>query len=144
MPQPQNSEDGVLPKAKGSGTMSQETTQFTNPYPDQDVPPSPDFTSLPPLPASPKGNMKHSREASKSFFSNLKASKSSNRVHQVEPTIRQVSDDVSQGRPDVSETHIYSMNKSTGSTPDLNMSAFGTSPGDKFDGSYFRRCDTNP
>lgn len=88
-----------------------------------DAPSSPNLTSLPPFPSSPKVNPRHMREQSKSFFSNLKASKSSNRVHYMEPTIRKVSEDPAE--PDV-ESHdhsLYLVRKNTGSSPDLSSSA---------------------
>jgi len=83
---------------------------------------SPDFTSLPPFPSSPKDTSKHAREPSKGFFSNLKASKSSNKVHHVEPTIRQVSEDTPGNISKLDETPIYSMGKSPGSASDLSLS----------------------
>ena len=60
-------------------------------------PTSPSFTSLPPFPTSPDSAPKHVRDPSKSFFSNLKASKSSSKIQQIEPTIRQVRQDSSEG-----------------------------------------------
>ena len=93
--------------------------------PAENQPNSPDFTSLPPFPSSPKDGPRHTREASKGFFSNLKASKSSNKVHQVQsitqPTIRQVSEDIPRNH-DLNENNIYSLRKSPGSTPDLSLS----------------------
>ena len=87
-----------------------------------DPPTSPGLTSLPPFPTSPIDTPRHARETSRGFFTNLKASKSSNKVHQVEPTIRQVSEDLPRNDPDASENTIYSMSKSPGSTPDLSLS----------------------
>lgn len=87
----------------------------------EDQPSSPEITSLPPFPSSPKDTPKHAREPSKGFFSNMKASKSSNKVHHVEPTIRQVSEDTLGSNSKVNETSIYSMRKSPGSTPDLSL-----------------------
>ncbi len=80
-----------------------------------------EFTSLPPFPSSPKQKPKHAREPSKGFFSNLKASKSSQKVFQVEPTIRQVSEEIPRSNLDFAENSIYSMRKSPGSTPDLSL-----------------------
>ena len=99
-------------------------------------PGSPDLTSLPPFPASPKSTPKHIRDQSKSFFSNLKASKSSNRIHTVESTIRQVSDDATSSNKDLSETRMYSVRKNTGSTPDLSKSAFDNVSIDASDGTF--------
>ena len=82
---------------------------------------SPELTSLPPFPSSPKQKPKHAREPSKGFFSNLKASKSSQKVFQVEPTIRQVSEEIPRSNLDFAENSIYSMRKSPGSTPDLSL-----------------------
>lgn len=46
----------------------------------EEEPPTPNFTSLPQYPVSPKDGPKHNRDASKSFFANLKASKSSHKI----------------------------------------------------------------
>ncbi|MCJ1389714.1 hypothetical protein MMC18_002571 [Xylographa bjoerkii] len=54
-------------------------------------PTSPTFTSLPPYPTSPQHTPKHARDPSRSFFANLKASKSSIKIQSPESTIRKVS-----------------------------------------------------
>lgn len=87
------------------------------------TPSSPTFTSLPPFPTSPKVNPRHMRDQSKSFFSNLKASKSSNRVHYMEPTVRKVSEDPTDPDLESHENSLYSIRNNTGSTPDLSTSA---------------------
>lgn len=97
-------------------------------------PASPTLTSLPPFPSSPKKITKHSQDQSKSFFANLKASKSSNKVHKLEPTIRQVSDETPKGHKDTRENTLYSLRKSPGSTPDLSKSTFGHSSADVNEG----------
>lgn len=89
----------------------------------EDQPSSPEITSLPPFPSSPKDAPKHVREPSKGFFSNLKASKSSNKVHHVEPTIRKVSEDTPGNNSRLDENSIYSTRKSSCSTPDLSLPA---------------------
>ncbi|MCJ1468337.1 hypothetical protein MMC07_006965 [Pseudocyphellaria aurata] len=91
-----------------------------------DTPSSPNLTSLPPFPSSPKVNPRHMREQSKSFFSNLKASKSSNRVHYMEPTIRKVSEDPAEPDAESYDHSLYSVRKNTGSSPDLSSSALST------------------
>ena len=53
-------------------------------------PTSPTFTSLPPYPTSPQHTPKHARDPSRSFFANLKASKSSVKIQSPESTIRKV------------------------------------------------------
>lgn len=87
-----------------------------------DVPRSPILTSLPPIPSSPKRTARHGREQSKSFFANLKAAKSSNKVHRLEPTIRKVPDDYSDEQPVAEERTLYSLQKASGSSPDLTLS----------------------
>ena len=76
-------------------------------------PSSPGFTSLPPFPASPTSSSKHGRDHSKSFFSNLKASKSSAKIQPAEPTIRKVQQD------DVQADDSSRKPARTKSTPDL-------------------------
>lgn len=95
-------------------------------YSPEDQPTSPGITSLPPFPSSPKDTPAHSRERSKGLFSNMKASKSSNKVYQVESTIRQVSEETPRSN-NGQENPLYSMRKSPGSTPDLSLSNFETS-----------------
>ncbi|OJD11682.1 hypothetical protein AJ78_07597 [Emergomyces pasteurianus Ep9510] len=46
----------------------------------KEVPQTPGITAIPPYPPSPKESTKHGRDPSRSFFSNLKASKSSHRL----------------------------------------------------------------
>ena len=94
---------------------------IAQPLSDQHHPRSPEFTSLPPFPSSPMDTPKHAREQSKGFFSNLKASKSSNKVHHIEPTIRKVSEEIPRKNADVSESTVYSMRKNNESTPDLSL-----------------------
>lgn len=92
---------------------------------DPDGPLSPTLTSLPPFPPSPTST-KHVRDPSKSFFANLKASKSSNRVNQLEPTIRYIPEEsFGDHSPSRSRSTFYSVRKGSGSTPDLSKSTFG-------------------
>lgn len=93
---------------------------------DVDGPVSPNLSSLPSLPSSPKTSSKHMRDPTKSFFANLKASKSSNRVNQMEPTIRHIPEEASMDDSQPSRrTTFYSIRKGSGSTPDLSKSTFG-------------------
>ena len=62
-------------------------------------PTSPSFTSLPQFPTEPESAPKHVREPSKSIFANLKASKSSTKIHMIEPTIRRVRQDSMDNEP---------------------------------------------
>ncbi|KAL8828799.1 MAG: hypothetical protein Q9191_002386 [Dirinaria sp. TL-2023a] len=109
-----------------------DTQQSTHPQSAAD-PTSPTLTSLPPFPSSPKSAPKHIRDQSKSFFANLKASKSSNKIQNFEPTIRQVSEDTTRGHKELRENSFYSLRKSPGSTPDLSKSTFDNSSADVAD-----------
>ena len=60
---------------------------------------SPTFTSLPQFPTSPGATPKHARDPSKSFFANLKASKSSIKIQNPESTIRKVSQEPNEDMP---------------------------------------------
>ena len=106
-------------KAINDGDVVPSNTKRTS---NDDQPNSPDFTSLPPFPSSPVDMPRLVRESSRGFFSNLKASKSSNKVNHVEPTIRQVSEDLPRSNAGMGDTTIYSMRKNPGSTPDLSLS----------------------
>ena len=83
---------------------------------------APPLTSLPSIPPEPKHGPRHGRDHSRSLFANLRAAKSSNKLDNLEPTIRQVPDDISHGT-DSGETALYSLHRSPGSTPDLSLSA---------------------
>ena len=78
-------------------------------------PRSPSFTSLPQFPPSPGASSKHAREQSKSFFANLKASKSSAKIQPAETTIRKVLQDATS-----SDQATRPLIK-TKSTPDLRV-----------------------
>ena len=112
--------------ADGNGMAAGGYSSVSNGEPHSTISPpgSPNLTSLPPFPASPKSTPKHLRDQSKSFFSNLKASKSSNKVNTVESTIRQVSDITSRNENASQEQGMYSLRNNTGSTPDLSKSTF--------------------
>lgn len=96
-----------------------------------ELPKSSTFTSLPSLPTTLKSTPKHAHDPSKSFFSNIKASKSSSRLQPAEGTIRHVAEDNSTADICVSENSIYSMRPSSGSSPDLRKPTFGSSETDK-------------
>jgi len=94
----------------------------------------PNLTSLPPFPSSPKNGPKHVRDQSRSFFANLKASKSSNKIHTIEPTIRPVAQSTTRSLNEPKENILYSLRKSPGSTPDLSKSTFGDASADASEG----------
>lgn len=116
---------GSSPSPRHTG--STENPQPLEPHSIEDPSNSPDLTSLPPFPSSPKDTPDQAREPSKGFFSNKKASKSSNKVHHVESTIRHVSEDTARSNVDSTEKSLYSLRKSSGSTPDLSRLTLGTS-----------------
>ena len=102
-------------------TSNAENPQPLEPHSIEDPSNSPDLTSLPPFPSSPKDTSDQVREPSRSFFTNKKASKSSNKVHRIEPTIRHVSEDTARSNVDSTEKSLYTLRKTTGSTPDLSL-----------------------
>lgn len=104
------------------------------PPPSEDQLNSPDFTSLPPFPSSPKDTPNQVSEPSKGFFSNMKASKSSNKVDLTEPTIRHVSEDTARANVDSTKKSLYSLRKTTGSTPDLSLLTLQSSSTDDREG----------
>lgn len=99
-----------------SSTMQQviTTTESSN------GPVSPRITAMPEFPPSPgKNSPKHAREPSKSFFSNLMASKSSHRLHSPEASIAEVSEKPStRSRASSKDRSLYSVQRQE-STPDL-------------------------
>ena len=97
--------------------------QMSHSHATPDPPLSPEFTSLPPFPESPIETPRGGQESSKGFFANLKASKSSNKVNSVlDPSIRQVPDDVSRKDLDTVEgtKAVYARTDSPGPTSDLS------------------------
>lgn len=74
---PCDTEPAVRPATQDSGGKS-DSPSFTGSSPTTNFNPS--LTAIPQYPPSPKDSPKHNREASKSFFANLKAPKSSHRV----------------------------------------------------------------
>lgn len=93
-------------------------------------PSSPEITSLPAFPPSPGNSSRHGRESSKGFFSNLKAAKSSSKVHTMDSTLRQVSNEQPAQESENQSKSLYSLRKNTGSTPDLSLSNFDVSSQD--------------
>lgn len=88
---------------------------------DSDLPtPIAPFHPLPDSPSSPR----HRKDSSRSFFSNIKASKSSPRINTAESSIRQIPE--SQPKPPGNQ--IYSNGRSPGSTPELNRSLENPNP----------------
>ena len=107
------------PSAGSLSVCQDETQAFSKKNEDMDLessPVSPAITSLPQFPTSPKNAPQHARDQSKSLFSNLKASKSSNKLQTSQQSIRQVTDDRTEGNG----PPTYSMQPQTGSTPDLS------------------------
>ena len=113
--------NGVSPRQ--FHTNSAENPRSLEPHSLEDPSKSPDLTSLPPFPSSPKDTPTHAREPSKGFFSNMKASKSSNKLQlqHTEPTIRHVSEDTARSNVASNENLLYSLRKTPGSTPDLSL-----------------------
>ncbi len=83
---------------------------------------SPKITAIPQYPPSPpRASPKHSRDASRSFFSNLVASKSSHRLQSLDQTAAEAADTDrtnGRGRTSSKERGVYSSN-GRGSTSDL-------------------------
>ncbi|KAL8871944.1 MAG: hypothetical protein Q9174_002330 [Haloplaca sp. 1 TL-2023] len=90
----------------------------------------PELTSLPAILSPPNGTKKHGRDQSRSIFANLKAAKSSNKVHKLEATIRQVPEDTMEDNAKSPAPALYSLQKGSGSTPDLSLSTLNTSSSD--------------
>ncbi|KAL9597405.1 MAG: hypothetical protein Q9219_005158 [cf. Caloplaca sp. 3 TL-2023] len=84
-------------------------------------------SSNPTIPSSPQRVIKHGQQHSRSLFGNIKAAKSSNKVNKLEPTIRQVSEDIPRDYARGGEATLYSLDKGSGSTPDLSLSTLNTS-----------------
>ncbi|KAL9076817.1 MAG: hypothetical protein Q9161_000802 [Pseudevernia consocians] len=129
---------GSSPSPRHLHTSNAENPQPLEPHSAEDPSKSPDLTSLPPFPYSPMDKPNHAREPSKGFFSNMKASKSSNKVYHMEPTIRHVSEDTARSNVDSTEKSLYSLRKTTGSTPDLSLLTLQNSSTDGREGCQVR------
>ena len=101
-----------LPSPRVSPDMSM-ASSFQSPA----SPTSPSLTSLPPIPSSPTTASKASRDNSKSFFLNLKASKSSAKIQPADATIRKVPQERSM------QEDIGLLPFRTKSTPDLRSTS---------------------
>ena len=117
----------VLPGGTIQQNQSTKGLSYNTSEPQSPLQTSPDITSLPAFPPSPKEGQKSSRDTSKGFFSNLKASKSSNKIQSVEPTIRSV-DESNRRQADTLPHPIYSSRQNSGSTRDLSLSKFDLAP----------------
>lgn len=81
---------------------------------------SPRLTAMPEYPPSPvKASPRHGREPSKSFFSNLKASRSSNKLHSPGPSLAESSEKTGvKSRTSSKDRSLYSL-RGRVSTPEL-------------------------
>ncbi|EED18677.1 Rho GTPase activator (Bem2), putative [Talaromyces stipitatus ATCC 10500] len=85
--------------------------------PNEPEPPTPSFTAMPQYPPSPKDNAKHNRDPSRSFFANLKASRSSHKITNSDSSgLSAEPPSKSRGS---SRDRSYPMLRRNGSTPDL-------------------------
>lgn len=88
-----------------------------------DTPVTPTLTAIPPYPPSPKDS-KHNRDPSRSFFGNLKASKSSHRIQGSESSNGLSSDKPPKSRGSSKDRVMYN-SRAQGSAADLPRSAGG-------------------
>lgn len=129
--------DRSSPSPRHLHTSSAENPQPLEPRSVDDQSNSPDLTSLPPFPTSPLDTPTHAREPSRGFFANMKPSKSSSKIFNMEPTIRHVSEDTARSNVDSTERSLYSLRKTTGSTPDLSLLTMQSSATDDREGRLF-------
>ena len=106
----QTTDLGLASNAKGSVPLDQPQSPAS--------PTSPNLTSLPPFPPSPKTS-KHSRDQSRSFFGNIKASKSSAKIQPVDATIRKVPNESDTTEDTAKWSSRTKSPAKTKSTPDL-------------------------
>lgn len=99
--------------AKSSSPPRYQTSSTSDRPRSPTTPTSPSFNSSHTFSASTEPSSRHIREQSRSFFANLKASKSSAKIQPPEPTIRKVPQEGS-----TSEENLKRPNR-TKSTPDL-------------------------
>ncbi|KAI1920751.1 hypothetical protein LOZ53_003171 [Ophidiomyces ophidiicola] len=86
---------------------------------DGEPPPSADITAIPPYPPSPKESTKHGRDTSKSFFTNFKASRSTNRVY---------NSDTPNGRTGEDKPVSRGSSRDRGTQKSKNQSSLSASP----------------
>lgn len=102
-------------QAKDAAPESETKPQTTNGHS------SPRITAMPELPPSPtnQSTPKHGRDASKNFFSNLMASKSSHKLHVSETSLPDATEKASaRSRASSKDRSLHSVRRQ-GSTPDL-------------------------
>ncbi|PGG96521.1 hypothetical protein GX51_07793 [Blastomyces parvus] len=88
-PYPRGSTIRPLTGKASPGSLSPNTSAVEE---NNEVPQTPGITAIPQYPPSPKESSKHGRDPSRSFFSNLKASKSSHRLQSSDGPDRQTAD----------------------------------------------------
>lgn len=88
-------------------------------------PATPNLTAIPQYPPSPKESPKHLRDPSRSFFANLKASKSSHKIHTSDGSVNPGDKPTSRGSS--RDRTIYGI-RHHGSSPDLLSSVESTEP----------------
>ncbi|KAJ9196256.1 hypothetical protein DTO027B5_528 [Paecilomyces variotii] len=94
-------------------------------------PGTPSLTAIPQYPPSPRESPKHNRDPSRSFFANLKATRSSHKIHTSDGS---VNSDNSKSRGSSRDRTIYGT-RHHGSSPDLLSSVEGTGEGKGGEGS---------
>lgn len=119
-------QDPSTPSTTHQIPASQDSRNDANPT----GPTSPKITAMPEFPPSPvPQSPKHGREASKSFFSNLMAAKSSHKLHASETSIPESGERANvRSRASSKERSLYSMKKQ-GSTPELPRMGSGNPSG---------------
>ncbi|KAF9886054.1 hypothetical protein FE257_012110 [Aspergillus nanangensis] len=106
----------IRPVTKDSNHQSHSPTLSTSPSLVAE-PPTPGFTAIPQYPPPSRDSPKHTRDTSRSFFSTLKAPKSSNKIQKSDSSINSVDKPKSRGSSRDRKTQIPS--KPYESTPNL-------------------------
>ncbi|KAL2010074.1 hypothetical protein VTN00DRAFT_5881 [Thermoascus crustaceus] len=136
---PKSSPSSPLMKGTTIRPVTRSNNRTDNPFmpPDSpNAPPqTPNLTAIPQYPPSPKDSPKHSRDPSKSFFANLKASKSSHRVHTSDGL-----GDNPKSRGSSKDRTVYA-SRGHGSSPDLLSSTTDLSEHKKSEDSEDRSAE---
>ncbi|PGH11470.1 hypothetical protein AJ79_04845 [Helicocarpus griseus UAMH5409] len=106
----------------GKKSSSPQTPDQTNNEENDDMPETPGITAIPQYPPSPKES-KHGRDQSRSFFSNLKASKSSHRIQPSDGPDKQSADNAPPSRGSLNDRAAVASRGRNGSSTNLPTSS---------------------
>ena len=121
----------ILPASSARHHKSTKSVPFglAGPESPTQQPMSPGITSLPAFPPSPNLSNR-SKDSSRGFFSNFKASRPITKGQSTERSVRHVPQDNYSSKEHLQPKSLYTLKKGSGSTPDLSLSNYNLNSDD--------------